>query len=65
MRLSPPFRPYLIDLESTNGTKIQGQDIPPSRYVEIRSGDVVTFGCSTRDYVFLPEEGQGTGEGQG
>ena len=44
-------RPYLIDLESANGTKVNGVEIPKAKYVEIRDGDVVTFGESTREYV--------------
>ena len=41
-------RPYVIDLESANGTRVNGEGVPARRYVEVRSGDVVTFGESTR-----------------
>ena len=41
-------RPYVIDLESANGTRVNGEAVPESRYVEVRSGDVVRFGESTR-----------------
>ena len=35
--LSPSLlRPYIIDLESTNGTYINNQRLDPSRYVEIK-----------------------------
>ncbi len=44
-------KPYLIDLESANGTKVNGDAIPRGRYVELRDADVVTFGESTREYV--------------
>ena len=44
-------KPYLIDLESANGTKVNGDLIPAGRYVELRDADVVTFGESTREYV--------------
>jgi smad nuclear-interacting protein 1 len=44
-------RPYVIDLESANGTKVNGDIVPAGRYLELRDGDVVTFGESTRDYV--------------
>lgn len=44
---------YVIDLESANGTKVNGERVPERRYVEVRSGDVVTFGESTREYVVL------------
>ena len=46
-------RPYLIDLESANGTMLNGEKVPPSRYVEVRTGDVVKFGESSREYVVL------------
>lgn len=46
-------RPYVIDLESANGTRVNGVGIPGRRYVEVRSGDVVTFGESTRLVVYV------------
>lgn len=46
-------KPYVIDLESANGTRVNGDKIPERRYVEVRSGDVITFGESTREYVIL------------
>ncbi|PIA15820.1 SMAD/FHA domain-containing protein, partial [Coemansia reversa NRRL 1564] len=48
-------KPYLIDLSSTNGTFLNGQQIPELRYVELRSEDVIRFGFSTREYVLLCE----------
>lgn len=51
-------RPYLIDLESANGTMVNGEKLPEGRYVELRDGDVVAFGHSTREYVVqLPPAG--------
>lgn len=51
-------KPYIIDLESANGTKVNGDLIPERRYVELKSKDVVTFGESTREYVLvLPPKG--------
>jgi smad nuclear-interacting protein 1 len=44
-------RPYVIDLESANGTKVNGEVVPAGRYLELRDGDVITFGESTREYV--------------
>ncbi len=38
--------PYLIDLESTNGTQLNGKKIDPARYIELRSGDLIKFGSS-------------------
>ena len=46
-------KPYLIDLESANGTKINGEKLPQSRYVGLVSGDVINFGDSSREYVLM------------
>lgn len=49
-------RPYLIDLESANGTILNEKNIRNSRYVELVDGDVISFGHSDREYVMmLPE----------
>lgn len=53
-------KPYVIDLDSANGTKLNGEKVEGRRYVEVMSGDVVTFGESTREYVLmLPPKDQG------
>ncbi|KAJ9060502.1 hypothetical protein DSO57_1030282 [Entomophthora muscae] len=52
----PVVKPYIIDLESSNGTFVNGAKIPPSRYFELKSADVIKFAFSTREYVFLQEE---------
>ncbi|MCJ1393417.1 hypothetical protein MMC18_006291 [Xylographa bjoerkii] len=46
-------KPYVLDLESANGTKVNGDVVPERRYVELRSGDVLKFGESTREYVLI------------
>lgn len=46
-------RPYVIDLESANGTKVNGELVPERRYVELMNKDVITFGESTREYVLV------------
>jgi smad nuclear-interacting protein 1 len=46
-------RPYVIDLGSSNGTYVNGDDIPKERYVELRDKDVLKFGLSTREYVLM------------
>lgn len=46
-------KPYLIDLESANGTELNGKKVADSRYVELRDKDVVKFGHSTREYVVM------------
>jgi len=51
-------RPYLIDLGSANGTKINAEKIEPQRYYEIKEKDMVNFAESTRDYVFLHVESE-------
>lgn len=32
-------KPFVIDLDSTNGTYVNGEEVPKSRYYELRSGD--------------------------
>ncbi|KAI8818966.1 SMAD/FHA domain-containing protein [Fimicolochytrium jonesii] len=49
-------KPYIIDLDSANGTFINNSRIPGSRYVELKVGDTIKFGFSSRDYVLLSEE---------
>lgn len=46
-------KPYLIDLESANGTKLNGELLPKSRYIGLVSGDVINFGDSSREYVLM------------
>jgi len=51
-------RPYVIDLESANGSTVNGEPVPTGRYVELMDKDVLTFGLSTREYVLmLPPSG--------
>jgi len=33
------FRPFIIDLESTNGTHVNGETIPAARYYELKVND--------------------------
>lgn len=49
-------RPYIIDLESSNGTYVNNNKVEPRRYVELVEKDVVKFGYSSREYVLLHEE---------
>ncbi|KAM9320802.1 smad nuclear-interacting protein 1 [Gastrophryne carolinensis] len=48
-------RPYIIDLESGNGTYLNNQRIEPNRYYELKEKDVLKFGFSSREYVVLHE----------
>ncbi|KAJ3257410.1 hypothetical protein HDU77_002716 [Chytriomyces hyalinus] len=50
-------KPYLIDLDSANGTSLNGEKMAPSRYYELTTTDVIKFGFSSRDYVLM-DEGQ-------
>ncbi|XP_047146358.1 uncharacterized protein LOC100207419 isoform X1 [Hydra vulgaris] len=49
-------RPYVLDLESTNGTFLNNKKIEPRRYYEMFEKDVLKFGFSSRDYVLLHEK---------
>lgn len=46
-------RPYLIDLDSANGTLLNKEEVPSSRYLELRDKDMIQFGQSTREYVLM------------
>lgn len=50
------IRPYIIDLESANGTYVNGKQIDAKRYVELFEKDVLKFGYSSREYVLLHDE---------
>mmetsp|Transcript_21165 Transcript_21165/g.61558 ORF Transcript_21165/g.61558 Transcript_21165/m.61558 type:complete len:337 (-) Transcript_21165:317-1327(-) len=54
-------RPYIMDLESTNGTFLNEVKIEDARYYELRKGDVIKFGGSTREYVLLTEHATSAG----
>jgi smad nuclear-interacting protein 1 len=47
--------PAIIDLKSTNGTKLNGAKIQDSIYIELKQQDVLQFGDSTREYVVIEE----------
>jgi smad nuclear-interacting protein 1 len=50
------IKPYLLDLQSTHGTFLNGKKIEDSRYIELKEKDVLKFGCSTREFVLLRED---------
>ena len=56
--------PYLMDLEATNGTFINGERLDPRRYYQLLQKDCVKFGASTREYVLLSEDAAGAGAGR-
>ena len=53
-------RPYIIDLESANGTYVNNQRIDPKRYVQLMEKDVLKFGFSSREYVILHDSSDTT-----
>jgi smad nuclear-interacting protein 1 len=46
-------KPYLLDLDSANGTLLNKEQVPSRRYLEIVHTDVLELGHSTREYVFM------------
>ncbi|XP_014608114.1 PREDICTED: smad nuclear interacting protein 1 [Polistes canadensis] len=49
------IRPYLIDLDSANGTFVNNVKLEPRRFHELLERDVLRFGFSSREYVLLHE----------
>ena len=52
-------KPYICDLESTNGTFLNGERLVAARMVELVEGDTLNFGTSTRDYTLLHDQSTG------
>uniref|UniRef100_A0A8R1TJ53 FHA domain-containing protein n=1 Tax=Onchocerca volvulus TaxID=6282 RepID=A0A8R1TJ53_ONCVO len=50
------IRPYIIDLNSANGTYLNNERIESQRFVELREKDVLKFGFSSREFVLLNEK---------
>eukprot|EP01066_Platyproteum_vivax_P015237 Platyproteum_vivax@DN6756_c0_g1_i4.p1 len=48
--------PYVMDLESTNGTLVNKSKIDSACYFELKHLDILTFGRSSREYVLLCAE---------
>jgi smad nuclear-interacting protein 1 len=46
-------RPYIIDLESTHGTFLNGEELDKAQFVEIRNNDIMTIASSDREYQFF------------
>lgn len=46
-------KPYLIDLESANGSSVNGEGVPAGRFVEVQDKDILRFGLSSREYVMI------------
>ncbi|KAG5682826.1 hypothetical protein PVAND_012150 [Polypedilum vanderplanki] len=56
-------RPYIIDLESANGTYVNNNKIESKKYIELLEKDVIKFGYSSREYVLLHESSKEEAEG--
>ncbi|CAO1616426.1 unnamed protein product [Parajaminaea phylloscopi] len=50
------IKPFVLDLESANGTTVNSRDVPPSRYYELKNGDTIRFAASEREWVLLCED---------
>lgn len=46
-------KPYLLDLQSANGTSLNGEEIRDSRYYELKDKDLVQFGDCEKEYVIM------------
>ena len=55
--------PYLIDLNSTNGSKLNGNLIPSSRYVELFSRVEIQIGSETILSIIHEDEEKDASEG--
>ena len=54
-RQTGKVKPYIIDLESSNGTILNDEPIDHGRYIELRDKDILKFGGSEREYmIFWP-----------
>ena len=51
--------PYIVDLNSANGTFVNNQKIESQKYVELFEKDVFKFGFSSREYVMLHDQSKG------
>jgi len=49
------IKPYIMDLESTNGTYLNAEKLEPARYYELLPEDVLKFANSSRDYVVMKD----------
>lgn len=49
------IKPYLMDLGSSNKTKLNGSVVDDARYYELRTNDLIQFADSSREYVIIKE----------
>jgi smad nuclear-interacting protein 1 len=48
--------PYVLDLNSANGTFVNNQRIESQKFVQVLEKDVLKFGFSSREYVLLHDQ---------
>ncbi len=48
--------PYILDLNSANGTFLNNTKIEPQKYVQVQEKDMLKFGFSSREYVLLHDQ---------
>lgn len=48
--------PYMIDLNSANGSFVNNKKIESQKYVQLMEKDVLKFGFSSREYVLLHDQ---------
>ena len=46
-------KPYLMDLESKNGSYLNDKRVAPSRYIELRDKDVISFADGETEFVIM------------
>lgn len=46
-------KPYIMDLESKNGTFLNGDRIESARYYELKERDMLKFGMASREFVLM------------
>ncbi|KAF9354745.1 Kanadaptin [Mortierella sp. NVP85] len=60
LEMAHPFKSsgecFIYDLNSSHGTKLNKNKIPPGMHVALKPGDQLRFGESTRIYLFQTEE---------
>lgn len=49
-------KPYIMDLDSTNKTFLNGTAVEGSRYIELKPKDLLKFGESSKEYVLICEQ---------
>lgn len=47
---------YLIDLNSSHGTKINQQNLTPFQYYQLHENDIIEFGQSSRQYIYCKHD---------